>query len=256
MKFTQIRNATAHIEYAGKKFLIDPVFAPKDTYPGFEGTLNSHLRWPTVELPFNINAILDVDAIIITHTHPDHLDEAAMHTVPKNMKIFVQNHEDKEFLTKAGFTNLVILEHNSHYGDINLSITSGQHGSNKAMEAWGDLLGKVSGVVLSHPHEKTVYLAGDTVWNSDVEETIKEYSPEIIILNMGDAQILGYGSIIMGKNDAINAHLAAPNAKIIATHMEAVNHAGLTRKELKSFLNTHSLEKYVFVPADGESLVL
>ena len=54
MKFTQIRNATAHIEYAGKRFLIDPVFAPKDTYPGFEGTLNSHLNWPTVELPFDI----------------------------------------------------------------------------------------------------------------------------------------------------------------------------------------------------------
>lgn len=254
MKFTQIRNATAHIEYAGKKFLIDPVFAPKDAYPGFEGSLNSHLNWPTVELPFDIEKILDVDAIIITHTHPDHLDEAALHAIPKNMKLLVQNDEDKEFITNAGFTNITILGKNSHFEGIDLSITSGQHGSDKAMQEWGALLGKVSGVVFSHPDEKTVYLAGDTIWNAEVEKAIIEYSPQIMILNMGDAQIPGFGSIIMGKEDALRAHQALPNAQIIATHMEAVNHAALTRNELRDFVNKNDLEKYVFVPEDGESL--
>ena len=254
MKFTQIRNATAHIEYAGKKFLIDPVFAPKDAYPGFEGSLNSHLNWPTVELPFDIEKILDVDAIIITHTHPDHLDEAALHAIPKNMKLLVQNDEDKEFITNAGFTNITILGKNSHFEGIDLSITGGQHGSDKAMQEWGALLGKVSGVVFSHPDEKTVYLAGDTIWNAEVEKAIQEYSPQMMILNMGDAQIPGFGSIIMGKEDALRAHQASPNAQIIATHMEAVNHAALTRNELRDFVNKNDLEKYVFAPENEESL--
>lgn len=35
MNIKQIRNATLIIEYAGKKFLVDPVFADKGTYPPF-----------------------------------------------------------------------------------------------------------------------------------------------------------------------------------------------------------------------------
>ncbi|KWZ45813.1 hypothetical protein WS73_17005 [Burkholderia savannae] len=74
MKFRQVRNATVLIEYAGTRFLVDPMLASKGTYPGLEGTVNGHLKWPTVELPIAMDAILDVDAVIVTHTHPDHWD--------------------------------------------------------------------------------------------------------------------------------------------------------------------------------------
>lgn len=49
MKITQVRNATLLIHYAGTRFLIDPMLAPKGSYPGFEGMANSHLRNPLVE---------------------------------------------------------------------------------------------------------------------------------------------------------------------------------------------------------------
>ena len=77
MNITQIRNATQLITYAGKRFLIDPMLAPKDAYPGFPGTARAEVRNPMVELPCEIDALLDVDAIIVTHTHPDHWDETA-----------------------------------------------------------------------------------------------------------------------------------------------------------------------------------
>lgn len=35
MKITQVRNATLLIHYAGTRFLIDPMLAPKGSYPGF-----------------------------------------------------------------------------------------------------------------------------------------------------------------------------------------------------------------------------
>ena len=37
IKFEHIRNATSKITYKGITFLIDPMLAPKDAYPGFEG---------------------------------------------------------------------------------------------------------------------------------------------------------------------------------------------------------------------------
>ena len=91
IQLTQIRSATIHIEYAGKKFLVDPVLEEKGAYPGFPGTLNAHLRNPLVDLPMAMNEILDVDAVIVTHTHGDHWDEAAAKLIPKDMPVFVQN---------------------------------------------------------------------------------------------------------------------------------------------------------------------
>ncbi len=65
--------------YASKKFLIDPMLAEKDAWGGFAGNARAHLRNPMVLLPMAIEDLLDVDAVILTHTHThtDHWDEAS-----------------------------------------------------------------------------------------------------------------------------------------------------------------------------------
>ena len=252
---TQIRNATVKINYGGKVFLVDPMFAPKDSYKGFKGTLNSHLNWPRVELPFSTNEILkDVDAVIITHTHLDHLDETAIKAIPKDILMFSQDEKDKAYLEKSGFKNVKIMTKNSSFGDVKLSITGGLHGSQELVFKYKELLGKVSGVVFSAKNEKTIYLAGDTVFNKDVEDVIKNYNPEIIILNSGDAQLGDGSSILMTKEEVLATHKVAPKAKIIAVHMEAVNHSALSRYELKEYSKQKGMEDFVFIPKDGKSL--
>lgn len=252
MKFHQIRSATAIIEYAGTRFLIDPMLAPKGSFPGFPGTVNSHLTNPLVELPLPLEKILNVDVVIVTHTHPDHWDDAAKGLLPNDMPILVQNETDADEIRQAGFTNVHTLDRVGHFRGIRLVKTNGQHGSDKAMTELGDILGHVCGVIFMHPDEKTLYLAGDTVWNHHVQQTIAEYEPEIIIVNSGDAQVLGLGSIIMSKDDVLEVHKARPKATIIATHMEAVNHATLSRKELKAFLKKNGVVGSVLIPEDGE----
>lgn len=252
---TQIRNATVKINYGEKVFLVDPMFAPKDSYKGFEGTLNSHLNWPRVELPFSINEILkDVDAVIITHTHLDHLDETAIKAIPKDILMFSQDEKDKAYLEKSGFKNVKIMTKNSSIGDVKLSITDGLHGSQELVSKYKEKLGEVSGVVVSAKNEKTIYLAGDTVFNKDVEDVIKNYNPDIIILNSGDAQLGDGSSILMTKEEVLATHKVAPKAKIIAVHMEAVNHSALSRDELKEYSKQKGMEDFVFIPKDGESL--
>ena len=252
---TQIRNATVKINYGGKVFLVDPMFAPKDAYKGFEGTLNSHLNWPRVELPFSTNEILkDVDAVIITHTHLDHLDEAAIKAIPKDILMFSQDEKDKAYLEKSGFKNVKIMTKNSSFGDVKLSITGGLHGSQELVSKYKEKLGEVSGVVFSAKNEKTIYLAGDTVFNKDVEDVIKNYNPEIIILNSGDAQLGDGSSILMTKEEVLATHKVEQKAKIIAVHMEAVNHSALSRDELKEYSKQKGMEDFVFIPKDGESL--
>ncbi|MCM2341157.1 MBL fold metallo-hydrolase [Rhodoferax sp.] len=255
VKVQQIRNATIKVDYAGTTFLIDPMLAKKGTYPGFEGTYNSQLRNPLVELPMPLAEVMKADAIIVTHTHLDHWDDAARQSLPKNLPVFAQNEADAQSIRKDGFTNVRVLTKDTLFNGTRLNPTGGQHGDDKTMAVAGELLGQVMGVVFQRQGHKTVYVAGDTVWNSQVEGAINQYQPNVIILNTGYARIQGLdGSIIMGKEDLYRASQMAPQAKVIGSHMEAVNHGMQTRKELRDYIAEKGMDSTrVLVPADGES---
>ena len=253
MQFTQIRNATVKINYAGKKILIDPWLAEKGAVPGFGGTINDHIRNPTAELPLPVNEIADADAVILTHDHPDHWDDTARNAIRKDMPFFVQHEKDAQAIRSAGFSDVRILDENTGFAGITLIKTSGRHGRPKVLEDMKALLGEVSGVIFKHANEKTFYIAGDTVWCQEVEDSLKKYHPDIVVLNSCDAQVIGNESIVMGNKDIYEVYKTAPDATIIASHMEAVNHATLTRKELREFLNEKAMTQRVLVPEDGES---
>jgi len=254
----QIRNATIKVDYAGTTFLIDPMLADKGAYPGFEGTYNSQLRNPLVELPMPASEVIRADAVILTHLHPDHWDEAAKQSLPKDIPIFTQNEADAQAVRTDGFRDVRVLTENTVFEGTRLSKTSGQHGSDAMMQSpLGALLGTVSGVVFQRSGHKTVYVAGDTVWNHHVEGAIRGYRPDVIVLNAGYARVPGFdGSIIMGKEDVFRAYRFAPEATVIASHMEAVNHGMLTRKELRDYIAEKQMNpQRVRVPEDGESYV-
>ena len=109
MKITQVRNATIIVEYNNKKFLVDPWLMPKDYMPGFDVAINSETRQPRINLPFEIEKIVDVDAVIITHIHPDHWDEFAEKSINKDIKVFVQSDIDKNYVMSKGFRNVEIM---------------------------------------------------------------------------------------------------------------------------------------------------
>ncbi|OTQ27488.1 hypothetical protein B6D03_11355 [Gilliamella apicola] len=254
----QIRNATLKISYAGTIFLIDPMLASKGAYPGFEGTYRSELRNPLIDLPYTISEIIkDVDAIIVTHTHLDHWDDAAQEFIPKHLPLFVQNEQDADLIRSQGFINIKILDNNTLFNNIHLSKVGGQHGTD-TMYAVPDLakrLGDTMGVIFQGKGIKTLYIAGDTIWCDETTRVIGNYKPEIIILNTGYARLKNFDkSIIMGKDDVKHAYQTATNAIIIATHMDAVNHAMLTRKELHEYITKDGLDDRVLVPNDGETI--
>lgn len=253
MNIQQIRNATLVVDYAEKKFLIDPFLAEKGAYPPFPNSLRQDQNNPLVSLPVSIDDLInEVDAVIVTHLHLDHYDEAAKEALPKNIKMFVQNEEDANAVKNDGFQNVEVLKEDTVFEDINLIKTKGEHGRGEILK----LAGLVCGVIFKHDTEKTLYIAGDTVWYEGVQEAIDTHTPEVIVVNAGDNQFLEGGSLVMGKDDVYEVYKAAPAAKIITSHMEAVNHWTLSREELKSFLNKKGISANVLVPNDGESYTL
>ncbi|MEC1072125.1 MBL fold metallo-hydrolase [Priestia megaterium] len=250
MKINQIRNATIIVNYANRKFLIDPMLAEKGTYSPFPNSARQDQKNPVVSLPTSVeNIIEDIDAVIVTHLHLDHFDEAAQRILPKDIKMLVQNEEDATEVRNAGFQNVEVLQEDTVFEDIQLIKTKGEHGRGEILK----LAGLVCGVVFKHQSEKTLYVAGDTVWYDEVQKVIDTHKPEIIVVNGGDNQFFEGGSLIMGKEDIYKVYKAALNSQIIVVHMEAVNHWNLSREELKSFINEKGMASTVSVPDDGES---
>lgn len=254
MKIHQIRNATLIVTFGCKRFLVDPYLGDKDAYPGFEGTVNSEIRNPRVALSTPMETILDFDALILTHLHPDHFDEAAIKLLPRDKPVFVQDYSDAELIKGLGFTDVRPLGIETAFGDVTLSRTRGQHGSDQAYVYGAELLGNVMGVVFRAKGEKTLYLAGDTVWNKMVETNLEMFTPDVIVLAAGDAQVPGLGPIIMGTADIKAVYDATPNSQIVASHMDTVNHCVLSRAELQSFAEANSMSGRLSIPADDDIL--
>ena len=88
MKFQQIRSALSIVEFAGVRFMIDPMLAPKNTYPVFPYTCVTGEGNPTTDLPVSLESLFDVDAVIVTHLHLDHFDDTAREVLPKSLVLF------------------------------------------------------------------------------------------------------------------------------------------------------------------------
>lgn len=251
MNISHIRNATIIVQYAGKKFLVDPMLADKGAYPPFPAGINEEIRNPLNDLPTSIDHIInDVDAVILTHLHLDHYDEVAKEVLPKNIKVFVQDEGDAKQVKSDGFQQVEILEENTLFDGIQLIKTQGEHGRGEELLK---NMGQVSGVVFKHETEKTLYVAGDTVYYEGVKVELDTHTPDVIIVNAGDNLWQDSGSLVMGKEDVFEVHKKAPDAKIIAVHMEAVNHWTLSREELKRFGEEKGFSSSLLVPGDGES---
>ncbi len=257
MKITQVRNATLIIEYDNTKFLVDPWLMPKNYMEGFVAAVNSEIRQPRVELPFEIEKIVDVDAVIITHIHPDHWDEFAERSINKNLKIFVQSEIDKNYILTKGFVDVEILaDDGTKYNNIKLYRTPTQHGKREILKPLCDSIGMpydAMGVIFKSQNEKTLYLAGDTIWCDEVKNTLGMYNPDVIILNACAATVLNGERLIMNIEDIEKVIKNAPNSIVIASHMDTVSHLTITRDDLLKYKEKMSFAN-LLIPNDGEIL--
>lgn len=258
--YEHIRNATGKLTYNDTTFLIDPFFAAKAAYPGFEGTFNNQQRMPLVDLPTSIDSILDgVDAVVVTHTHLDHWDSKAAESINKNLPIYVQHEADQKLIQSQGFTDVRVLNGSATFNGVTLSKTGGAHGTDAMYQVApvADLLADAMGVVFQQQGEKTTYLVGDTIWTQDVTKALHTYNPDVLIMNTGYAKIIGFeDAIIMGTEDVGRATRRMPNAKIVTVHMDTVNHTAVSREDMKKYVHGEGIEKQVVIPEDGEKVTL
>lgn len=252
MELQLIRNATIKLNYAGKVILVDPMLCEKNTFPPFVKGL---LRNPTINLTLPINELVQgVDAVLVTHSHPDHFDDRSQEMLPKDVPLFCSI-EDKEFEKFNGFEHKKAIEHRLEWEGISITRIEGQHGSGPVLP----YMGKVSGFVLESPNEPTVYIVSDSIWYEKVANAITKFNPEVIIVNSGGGIIPGFEKypVMLDEEQTISLVQFAKTSQIIAVHLEAIDFCRVTRNSLRAEANKNNIsEKQLIIPKDGEKIIM
>ncbi|NMM53683.1 MBL fold metallo-hydrolase [Paenibacillus aquistagni] len=250
MKLQLVRHATLWMAYGEHQWLIDPMFSDQGANTPIIHSSNDK-RNPLVPLPFSAHNILHPDTILLTHLHQDHWDEAAQSALDQSLPILCQP-GDEPSIRDNGFRHVTTIEDHYSCNGVTLSRTSGQHGTGEV----GEWMGSVSGFVFQADNEPTVYVAGDSIWCEDVRQALDAYQPNIIIVNAGGAQFVMGDPITMNADDIVQVCRYAPQSKVIAVHMDTINHCHETRTILRQKLNQEGLLDQVTIPEDGEWLVI
>jgi L-ascorbate metabolism protein UlaG (beta-lactamase superfamily) len=247
MQLQLIRSATLRFDYAGHRFIIDPYLAARYSRPPYAGKS----RNPLVELPFPPNEVLaGMEMVIVSHLHSDHFDPVAQEILPRGMLLFCQP-EDQASLRGMGFTNIDPISDVVLWDGITITRTHCQHGSGAVLEE----MGVASGFLFSAPSEPKIYWAGDTILYHGVAEVIEREQPDIIITHSCGAMWGDGVLILMDAAQTIEVCKAAGNGVVIATHMDAVDHATVTRIDLRRYAEDHGIGRdQLIIPEDGETL--
>ena len=248
MKLRLLRNATLKLDILGRSILIDPFFAPKGSRPSFTGRASN----PLVELPASPEEILDgVELVVVSHLHADHFDPVAQSLVPKHLPLICQP-GDEDKIRSYGFSDVAPLTHLIDWQGIRFQRHEGSHGLGPVEKK----MGQVMGFTVTAKGEPSLYWAGDTVLYPAVETTITETRPEIIVIHPCGARWDG-DLITMDAAEAVATCRLAPDARVIATHMESLDHATVTRDELRRYAVEQGVTpRQLLIPQDGEVLAL
>ncbi len=251
MKVHHLRNATFVIEAGGKFILVDPMLGNKGTLAPFTLFRFKARKNPLVSLPDNSQEILDkVTDCVITHLHPDHLDKVGEKFLTEKNSRVVCNRADESALRKKGLNVVNVLEPwkpQDYLGGKIVGIPA-KHGY-----GWiSGLMGKVMGFHIELPNEPSIYISADTIYTADVAKVFTELKPDIAVVAAGSARLDFGKPLLMNMDDILKFVENAPQ-KVVANHLESLNHCPTTRKQLKEELVKRNLLKKAFIPNDGES---
>lgn len=254
MKFIQIRNATALIEFDHGKMIIDPMLARKGTLPKLR-YYKSDERNPLNELPDVFYRYKEkIDYALITHCqkgHFDHLDRAGVHWLAKHRIPTFCTPRDEKYLGKKQILTRVLTNKRSTFFGGSIERIPATH-----TRGWlSPFMEHGTGYFIQLPNEPSLYLMGDTVLTDSIRDFIQGVQPDYIIAPTGKAQFDIGAPLLLDENEIIEL-ASLSTGRIICNHMGALDHCRIDHNSLASLLGKHAVEHRYIIPADGATVIL
>ena len=195
-----VGHSTHVLALGGKKLLTDPWFHD----PAHGGM--RHARGPAARA----DQLGQLDAVLITHEHPDHADPRALDQLDKRAHCIVGTKNLVALCKRLGFTSVTQLRPGETLSLAPLAIT--------ATPAVHDI--PEVGFAISRYGGPSIYFAGDTAMQASAFEAIKErHAPAAAILPIDGTRLRGDRRWVMTAEEAARA------AKLLGTRVAIASHA-------------------------------
>lgn len=212
---TWIGHSTFLIQYRGKNILTDPIFSDRASPVTFAGPL----RYSDPAL--SINDLPPIDAVVISHNHYDHMDEATIQAIGNRSKWLVPL-GNAELLKQSGITNVVELDwwEDVKFGDILFTLTPTQHWSGRGLfdrfkALWG------SWAIDFTKDNSKLWFGGDTGYNpiqfKEIGERLGPFHLSFIPIGAYDPRWFMKESHT-NPEEAVKIHQDIRSAKSIGMH--------------------------------------
>lgn len=218
---TWIGHSSFLIQLGGVNILTDPVFAKRMG-------LQKRLTKPGLEA----NELPDIDIVLISHGHYDHLDFPSLRKIKGNPTFYVPSGL-KPLFQKKGYQHV----HEANWwdnfseGDLSISFVPAQHWTKRSLldtntSHWGGWI--VEDKVLPH----SVYFVGDTGYFRGFKEIEKRFELDVVLMPIGAYEPEWFMSIShINPEDAVKAFLELNGKTFIPMHYGAFRLADDTGPE-------------------------
>lgn len=213
-KFIWYGHSVVLMRINGKTLLIDPMLGP-DAAP-IAPFKSKRFSDNTLSL---IEQFPDIDLVLLTHDHYDHLDLASMELLIPKVKEFYVALGCKRHLTKWGVNEKLIKEFdwwdNTNFEGIEITFTPTRHFSgrgltDRAKSLWGGWVFKTE--------KENIYFSGDGGYGEHFKEVGEKLGPfDFGLMECGQYNE-NWHQIHMYPEEAIQAALDAKVTKVMAVH--------------------------------------
>ena len=196
-----------------KYWLIDPVFSDRASPFKHFGPKRFH------QPPISIEELPEIEGVIISHNHYDHLDKAAVKSMLTKVNNFIVPLGVGKDLISWGVNPTLISEldwwQSIQLGSVDITMTPAQHFSGRGLNdsnksLWG------SWVIKSN--NESIFYSGDTGYFDGFKEIGQKYGPfDLTIIETG-AYDKDWPEVHMTPEESLQAHLDVKGVNMLPAH--------------------------------------
>lgn len=220
LRATWLGHSTVLIEIGGLRVLTDPVWGPRASPSRIIGPR----RFQPVPVP--LRALRDVDVVVISHDHYDHLDYPTLRHFAKSSVPIVTSLGVGAHLERWGIAAQRIAEldwwqsFRLGTGDLSITAAPSQHFSGRGLKDRNRTLWS-SMVVRSG--NRAVFFSGDTGLTGEFADIRAKLGPfDLVMLEVG-AHHPAWGDIHLGPVNALRAHELLGGGPFLPVHWGTFN---------------------------------
>ena len=233
--------------------LLDPVFSERASPVQWAGPKRFH------QPPISLEELPNIDAVVISHDHYDHLDEHAIKALANKAQRFIVPLSVGKYLRKWGVADEKITElnwwQNTYFNGVELIATPTQHFSGRGVFDRDETLW-ASWVIRTE--QTNIFFSGDSGYFSGFKTIGEKYGPfDLTMVETGAYNEL-WKEIHMTPEESVNAHLDLQGKVMMPIHNGTFDLALHDWDEPLERVSSYAKEKQVILltPIFGEAYTI